>query len=205
MVDATLLESDERRAAIGSPIGLTTDEARRRLAEYRSQCGQRSGAAPLAHLPGEILVAHRLTARSRICRRDRAREIRRSGGDRRFAPVQRDLGFHPGRTGRRGAGGAQEASRADGARPPRRRMGQASGIRAGARRRHHASARRAGARRCTPRVRISHGGPVYAHRRIRTDRCKSGRCGLCGRVGTPRPRGCGSHGDGIADLFRPRC
>ncbi len=34
MVDATQLESDERRAAIGSPIGLTTDEARRRLAEY---------------------------------------------------------------------------------------------------------------------------------------------------------------------------
>ena len=34
MVDATLLEPDERRAAIGSPIGLTGDEAQRRLARF---------------------------------------------------------------------------------------------------------------------------------------------------------------------------
>ena len=34
MVDAKLLEPDESRAAIGSPIGLTGDEAQRRLAQF---------------------------------------------------------------------------------------------------------------------------------------------------------------------------
>ena len=34
MVDAKLLESDVSQAAIGNPIGLTSDEARRRLAEF---------------------------------------------------------------------------------------------------------------------------------------------------------------------------
>ena len=34
MVDAKLLEPDESQAAIGNPVGLTSDEARRRLAEF---------------------------------------------------------------------------------------------------------------------------------------------------------------------------
>lgn len=34
MVDAKLLESDESQAAIGDPVGLTSDEARLRLAEF---------------------------------------------------------------------------------------------------------------------------------------------------------------------------
>src|SRR5208282_4978725 len=34
MVDARLLESNERRATVDAPVGLTSDEARRRLAQF---------------------------------------------------------------------------------------------------------------------------------------------------------------------------
>ena len=133
--------------AIAAP-GLTSAEARRRLAEFGPNTVSEEVAAALASFPRKILGADSVDARSRDRAPDRARRICRGRGHRRTAAVQRHAGLHSGRSGGRRARRAQEAAGADRSGPPRRRVGQASGVGTRAGRCDQAAARRLGAGRC---------------------------------------------------------
>ena len=73
-----------------------------------------------------------------------------------------------------------------------------AGVGARAGRRDQAAARRAGSRRRDHHVGLGDGRPVDAHRRIRSGRCESRQPGLRGLPGAPRPGDRRSDGDRIA-------
>ena len=155
----------ELSAPAAAPLGLTSDEARRRLGEFGANVVGEAASAALAGFPREILVTGPVDAGGCVRSAAGARRLCRSSGDRRPAPVQRSIGLSPGGPRKRRVGRTQEAAGADRLGAPRRRVGEAAGVRVGARRCDQAAARRTGSRRRGHRFGIAAGRPVDAHRR----------------------------------------
>ena len=134
----------------GQPVpqnGLTSDEARGRLAEIRPQRHAGHQRASVAHGAGEVLGARALDARSGDRARARARQICRSSDHRPSSCVQRRAWTLPGKPRPSDAGRAEVAACADRLGQTGRRMEDRSCHRLGARRSGEALAGRAWWRR----------------------------------------------------------
>ena len=202
MARASGIRSGSFLQLAATPIGLTSAEARRRLAEFGPNAVAEEAPprwrvflakfwAPIPWML-EAAIVLQLGLGEYV-------EAAVIGGS---APLQRDARLHPGRPGGRGARGAQEAARAD--RLVRRdgewvRLPASELVPGDAIRLPLGAVVPADA---THRVGIGDGRPVDAHRRIRSGRCRSRQPGLRGLAGAPRPGDRRGDGDRVQDLFR---